>query len=79
MGKSYDFSETKRGAVVPAPAGTARIMIRIDDDVLNWFRNQLQEAEGRQLPGPDEPCSEGADQRSAAASGASEAARSSRG
>ena len=46
MKKSYDFSKGKRGAVVPTPAGTTRITIPIDDDVLNWFRKQVHEAGG---------------------------------
>ena len=52
MKKSYDFSKGKRGAVVPAPAGTTRVTIPIDDDVLNWFRNQLQESIPHRQPVP---------------------------
>jgi uncharacterized protein (DUF4415 family) len=39
--KEYDFSRGKRGAIDPLPAGKTRITIRIDDDVLNWFRRQV--------------------------------------
>jgi hypothetical protein len=46
MKKSYDFRKAKRGAVVPAPPGKTRITIRIDDDVLEWFRKQVHEAGG---------------------------------
>ncbi len=46
MKKNYDFSKGKRGAVVPAPAGKTRITIRIDDDVLDWFRKQVHNAGG---------------------------------
>lgn len=45
MKKRYDFSKAKRGAVVPTP-GKARITIRIDEDVLDWFRKQAHEAGG---------------------------------
>ena len=45
MKKSHDFSKGKRGAVIPAP-GKTRITIRIDDDVLDWFRKQVHEAGG---------------------------------
>ena len=44
--KEYDFSKGKRGAVVPAPKGKARITIRIDDDILDWFRGQVDEVGG---------------------------------
>ncbi len=46
MKKSYDFRTAKRGAVIPPPAGKTRITIRIDDDVLEWFRKQVHEAGG---------------------------------
>ena len=46
MRKEYDFSKGKRGAVVPTPHGKTRITIRLDDDILTWFRDQV-EAVGR--------------------------------
>jgi BrnA antitoxin of type II toxin-antitoxin system len=46
MKKHYDFSRAKRGPVLPAPPGKTRITIRIDDDVLEWFRKQAHEAGG---------------------------------
>jgi uncharacterized protein (DUF4415 family) len=46
MKKEYDFSKGKRGAVVPAPKGKTRITIRIDDDILDWFRGTVDEAGG---------------------------------
>lgn len=42
----YDFSQGKRGAIDPAGAGKTRITIRIDDDVLEWFREQVHQAGG---------------------------------
>jgi uncharacterized protein (DUF4415 family) len=42
----YDFSKARRGAVVPVPAGKTRITIRIDDDILDWFRKQVNRAGG---------------------------------
>ena len=41
MKKEYDFSKGKRGAVVKAPPGKTRITIRLDDDILEWFRAQV--------------------------------------
>jgi len=46
MRKRYDFSKAKRGAVVPVPAGKTRITIRLDDDVLAWFKDRVELAGG---------------------------------
>jgi len=46
MRKEYDFSKGKRGPIVPIPAGKTRITIRIDDDVLAWFREKVNSAGG---------------------------------
>jgi len=46
MKKEYNFSKGKRGAVVPAPKGKTRITIRIDDEILNWFRGEVDAAGG---------------------------------
>jgi hypothetical protein len=45
MKKEYDFSKGKRGAAIPSP-GKTRITIRIDDDILDWFRTQIRKANG---------------------------------
>lgn len=46
MKEEYDFSQGKRGAVDPVPSGKTRITIRIDDDILTWFRDQVDAAGG---------------------------------
>jgi len=46
MKKDYDFSEAKRGPVVPAPRGKTRITIRLDEDVIAWFKDQVNQAGG---------------------------------
>ena len=46
MKAQYDFSRGKRGPVLKAPAGKTRITIRIDDDLLQWFRKQVHAAGG---------------------------------
>lgn len=46
MRREYDFSEGKRGPVVAVPKGKTRITIRLDDDVLAWFRAQVDRAGG---------------------------------
>ena len=44
MRKEYDFSQAKRGAVIPSP-GKTRITIMIDDDLIEFFRAKA-EAQG---------------------------------
>lgn len=46
MKKEYNFTKGKRGAVRSAPKGKTRITIRIDDDILDWFRNEVDAAGG---------------------------------
>ena len=46
MKPEYDFKKAKRGAVVPAPKSKTRITIRIDDDILAWFREEVDRAGG---------------------------------
>ena len=44
--RSYDFSQGRRGPVVAVPPGKTRITIRIDSDLLDWFRDQVDSAGG---------------------------------
>ncbi len=46
MRKEYDFSKAKRGPVVAVPKGKTRITIRLDEDVLAWFKAQVNAAGG---------------------------------
>ncbi|MEO1387570.1 MAG: BrnA antitoxin family protein [Cyanobacteria bacterium J06634_6] len=46
MEAEYDFSKGKRGAIDPTPAGKTRITIRLDNDVLDWFRQQVHQSGG---------------------------------
>jgi uncharacterized protein (DUF4415 family) len=46
MKKEYDFAKAKRGPVIKAPAGRTRVTIRLDNDVLGWFRNPIDAAGG---------------------------------
>jgi hypothetical protein len=45
MKKEYDFSKGKRGAIDPTPLGKTRITIRLDNEIIDWFRSKV-EAEG---------------------------------
>ena len=42
MRKEYDFSNAKRGAVIPS-RGKTRITIMLDDDVIEHFRSQAEQ------------------------------------
>ena len=46
MKDEYDFSGGRRGAIDPLPPGKTRITIRLDNDVLHWFRDQVEAAGG---------------------------------
>lgn len=46
MKKEYDFRKGKRGPVIKMPKGKTRITIRIDNDILDWFRQQVHDAGG---------------------------------
>ena len=46
MNEEYDFKEGRRGPVIESPPGKTRITIRLDDDVLEWFRVQADAAGG---------------------------------
>ncbi|MGH7654502.1 MAG: BrnA antitoxin family protein [Gemmatimonadaceae bacterium] len=46
MRNEYDFSKARRGPVVAVAPGKTRITIRVDDDVLDWFRAQVHDAGG---------------------------------
>ncbi len=46
MKEEYDFSKGKRGALLPIPQGKERITIRLDREILDWFRQQADEQGG---------------------------------
>jgi uncharacterized protein (DUF4415 family) len=46
MKREYNFGHAKRGPVVQVPKGKTRITIRLDDDLLDWFRQQVERAGG---------------------------------
>jgi hypothetical protein len=46
MRDEYDIRGGKRGALDPLPPGKSRITIRLDDDVLDWFRDKVERAGG---------------------------------
>lgn len=46
MRKDYDFSNGKRGPVIAPDPDKVRITIRLDEDVIGWFREQVEAAGG---------------------------------
>lgn len=46
MKHEYDFSKGRRGAVLPMSPGKERITIRLDSDILDWFRAQASSQGG---------------------------------
>jgi uncharacterized protein (DUF4415 family) len=46
MKKEYDFRKGKRGPVLKLPTGKTRVTIRLDNNVLDWFRQQVDDAGG---------------------------------
>lgn len=46
MKAKYDFGEGKRGAVLPTPGKKVRITIRLDRDIVDWFRSKVEEQGG---------------------------------
>ena len=46
MRPEYDFTNARRGPVVSTPRGKTRITIRLDDDVLEWFKARVSDAGG---------------------------------
>jgi BrnA antitoxin of type II toxin-antitoxin system len=46
MKREYDFGKEKRGAMVRVPRGKTRITIRLDEEILAWFRDQAERAGG---------------------------------
>jgi len=46
MKPEYDFSKGRRGAVLTPPPGKTRITIRLDEDTLDWFKEQADATGG---------------------------------
>jgi len=46
MKAKYNFSKARRGAVLPASSKKSRITIRIDRDILEWFKSQVERQGG---------------------------------
>ena len=46
MKLNYDFSKARRGAVIPPSGNKVRITIRLDKEVVEWFKSRVEESGG---------------------------------
>ncbi len=46
MKKKYDFSNAKPSPFAAMSKGKTRITIRLDSDIINWFKKQVEDAGG---------------------------------
>lgn len=46
MRDEYDFKNARRGPAVASAPGKTRITIRLDDDVVGWFKEQAHARQG---------------------------------
>lgn len=46
MKKEYNFTKGKRGPVISPTPNKTRITIRLDNDIINWFKNKVHDAGG---------------------------------
>jgi uncharacterized protein (DUF4415 family) len=46
MQEEYDFSDATQGAVIPPQDNQTQVLLRIDNEVLDWFRHQVEQAGG---------------------------------
>ena len=44
--EEYNFEKAEQGPVVKSSPGKTRITIRVDTDILNWFRKQVHKRGG---------------------------------
>lgn len=46
MKDQYDLSKGKRGPIIKVPEGKEPILVRLDSDIVNWLRHQVDLADG---------------------------------
>ena len=46
MKRNYDFSKARREAVIPSSGNKVRITIRLDRDIVDWFKSRVEESGG---------------------------------
>ena len=48
--EEFDFSDAKRGPVVLPRPNSTLVKIRLDDDILEWFRKRVHKVGGGNYP-----------------------------
>jgi uncharacterized protein (DUF4415 family) len=46
MKLNYDFSKARRGAVIAPSGNKVRITIRLDKDIVEWFKSRVEKSGG---------------------------------
>lgn len=46
MKKEYDFSTGKRGAIDPIKPNQTKVIITLDNDIIDWFRDEVNRNNG---------------------------------
>lgn len=46
MKKEYNFTKGKRGPIISPRPNKTRITIRLDNDIINWFKSKVHDAGG---------------------------------
>lgn len=46
MKTNYDFNKARRGAVIRVSGSKTRITIRLDEDIIRWFKAKVEAAGG---------------------------------
>lgn len=46
MQENYDFSQGKRGAVIPSLSSQIKVSLTLDKDIIDWFQTKVNESGG---------------------------------
>jgi uncharacterized protein (DUF4415 family) len=46
MKENYDFSQGKRGAIIPTASHQAKVNLTLDQNVIDWFKSKVNESGG---------------------------------
>ena len=46
MQENYDFSQGKRGAVIPTSSNKIKVNLTLDKEIIDWFQAKVNELEG---------------------------------
>jgi uncharacterized protein (DUF4415 family) len=46
MKDNYDFSQGKRGAIIPTPSHQIKVNLTLDKEIIEWFQIKINESGG---------------------------------